>query len=37
VKPPVVVNVTDLVDGGRLGRFQLGVFVVLGACLVMDG
>ena len=34
---PREVNVTDLLDGRRLGRFQLGVFAVLGACLVMDG
>jgi MFS transporter, AAHS family, 4-hydroxybenzoate transporter len=34
---PREVNVTDLVDGGRLGRFQLGIFAVVGACLVMDG
>lgn len=34
---PRTVNVTDLVDGGRLGRFHLGAFAVLGGCLVMDG
>jgi MFS transporter, AAHS family, 4-hydroxybenzoate transporter len=34
---PRTVNVTDLVDQSRLGRFQLGTFAVLGACLVMDG
>lgn len=31
------VNVTDLVDNCRLGRFQLRVFALLGACLVLDG
>jgi AAHS family 4-hydroxybenzoate transporter-like MFS transporter len=34
---PRELNVTDLLDGGRLGRFQLGAFGVLAACLVMDG
>ncbi|MFY3743227.1 MFS transporter [Anaeromyxobacter sp. Red801] len=34
---PRTVNVTDLVDAGRLGRFHLGAFAVLGGCLVMDG
>jgi len=37
VSPPREVNVTDLVDASRLGRSQLGVFVLLGGCLVMDG
>src|SRR5512133_3400798 len=31
------VNVADVVDAPRLGRFRAGVFVLLGACLVMDG
>ncbi len=34
---PRQVNVGDIVDASRLGRFQLGLFVLLGACLVMDG
>jgi MFS transporter, AAHS family, 4-hydroxybenzoate transporter len=34
---PREVNITDLVDESRLGRFHLGVFAVLGSCLVMDG
>jgi AAHS family 4-hydroxybenzoate transporter-like MFS transporter len=34
---PRLVNVTELVDRSRLGRFQLGTFAVLGASLVMDG
>jgi AAHS family 4-hydroxybenzoate transporter-like MFS transporter len=37
VNGPPEVDVTAVVDEGRLGRFQLGVFVLLGACLMMDG
>ena len=33
----VEVDVRDVVDGSRLGRFQLGAFGLIGACLVMDG
>ena len=31
------VDVAAVVDTPRLGRFRVGVFVLLGACLVMDG
>ncbi len=31
------VDVAGVVDTARLGRFRVGVFVLLGACLVMDG
>ena len=34
---PREVNVADVVDGAPLGRFRVGVFVLLGACLVLDG
>lgn len=34
---PRPVNLTELLDERRPGRFQLTVFAVLGACLVMDG
>ena len=37
MRPPVEVNVTDLVDGRGLGRYQLWVFALLATCLVMDG
>jgi AAHS family 4-hydroxybenzoate transporter-like MFS transporter len=37
MRPTVELNVTDLVDRGGLGGFQLGAFAVLAACLVMDG
>jgi AAHS family 4-hydroxybenzoate transporter-like MFS transporter len=31
------VDVAGVVDAARLGRFRVGVFILLGACLVMDG
>jgi AAHS family 4-hydroxybenzoate transporter-like MFS transporter len=34
---PVALNVADVLDARGLGRFQLGAFALLGACLVMDG
>lgn len=34
---PREVDVADVVDAARLGPRQLGVLVLLGACLVMDG
>ena len=37
MRPPVEVNVTDLVDDRGLGRYQLWVFALLATCLVMDG
>jgi AAHS family 4-hydroxybenzoate transporter-like MFS transporter len=35
LSPPV--DVVDLVDRSRLGRFQLGMLVLCGVCLVVDG
>lgn len=34
---PRTVNVTELVERSRLGRFQVAALAVLAACLVMDG
>jgi len=31
------IDVAEVVDAGRLGRFRLGVFALLGGCLVLDG
>jgi hypothetical protein len=31
------VDVVDLVDHSRLGRFQLGLLLLCGACLVVGG
>jgi AAHS family 4-hydroxybenzoate transporter-like MFS transporter len=31
------IDVTGIVDTGRLGGFRVGIFGLLGACLVMDG
>jgi AAHS family 4-hydroxybenzoate transporter-like MFS transporter len=30
-------NVAELVDGSRLGAFQIGIFILCGLCLMMDG
>jgi AAHS family 4-hydroxybenzoate transporter-like MFS transporter len=37
MSPPRTVNVAELVERGRMGRFQVAAFAVLAACLVMDG
>jgi MFS transporter, AAHS family, 4-hydroxybenzoate transporter len=34
---PRTVNVAELIERGRLGRFQVAALSVLAACLVMDG
>jgi AAHS family 4-hydroxybenzoate transporter-like MFS transporter len=31
------INLTDLIGNSKLGRFQIGVFVLCGICLLMDG
>lgn len=31
------VNISDVVDRSKLGPFQLGVFILCGLCLIMDG
>ena len=32
-----VINITDTIDNSRVGSFQIGVFVLCGLCLIMDG
>lgn len=34
---PLALNVAEVLETRGLGRFQLGAFALLGACLVMDG
>src|SRR5580693_2773927 len=34
---PVKVNITSVIDNGRLGAFQWGLFLLCGLCLIMDG
>src|SRR5579883_2975477 len=31
------INVTELIDRSPVGRFQVGVFILCGLCLIMDG
>ena len=31
------INITDTIDNSQIGRFQVGVFVLCGLCLIMDG
>jgi AAHS family 4-hydroxybenzoate transporter-like MFS transporter len=31
------VNVTDLIDNSKVGRFQVGIFILCGVCLMLDG
>src|SRR5262245_21366802 len=31
------VDVVEIVDNSRIGRFQIGLFVLCAACLIMDG
>jgi AAHS family 4-hydroxybenzoate transporter-like MFS transporter len=32
-----VINISDTIDNSRVGSFQIGVFVLCGLCLIMDG
>lgn len=31
------VNVSDLIDGSRVSKFQIGLYILCGLCLIMDG
>ncbi len=31
------INITELIDNSRIGGFQIGVYVLCGLCLLMDG
>ncbi len=34
---PAKINITNVIDNSRVGLFQLGVFLLCGLCLIMDG
>ena len=34
---PALVNVTEVVDNSQVRGFQVGVYVLCGLCLIMDG
>ncbi|PWU11537.1 MAG: aromatic acid/H+ symport family MFS transporter [Terriglobia bacterium] len=31
------INVSDIIDNSRIGTFQIGLFILCGLCLIMDG
>ena len=33
----MTLNITEIVDESKVGKFQIGVFVLCGLCLIMDG
>jgi len=37
MESPIRVNVSDVIDRSRIGGFQLWIFILCGACLMMDG
>jgi AAHS family 4-hydroxybenzoate transporter-like MFS transporter len=37
MQPADTIDVTEAIDRSRIGRFQVGVFVLCGLCLIMDG
>ena len=37
METPAKVNISDVVDNSKLGGFQVGIFVLCGLCLIMDG
>ena len=34
---PATVNVADVIDNSRIGGFQIGLFLLCAACLILDG
>ena len=36
-KSGIVINITDTIDNSQVRSFQIGVFVLCGLCLIMDG
>src|ERR1700685_264296 len=37
METPAAVNVSEIIDNSKVGKFQLGVFILCGLCLIMDG
>jgi MFS transporter, AAHS family, 4-hydroxybenzoate transporter len=37
MNPSARINIAEVVDNSRIGGFQIGIFVLCAACLIMDG
>ena len=37
MEPPTKIDVSDLIDNATLGSFQIGICILCGLCLIMDG
>src|SRR5713101_8299225 len=37
METPNKVNVADIIDNSAVGTFQIGIFLLSGLCLIMDG
>ena len=37
MEPITKVDISDLIDRSRIGTFQVGIFILCGLCLIMDG
>ena len=37
MQTPAAVNISEVIDNSRLGPFQLGICILCGLCLIMDG
>jgi len=37
MQTPARINVSDVIDGSKIGSFQIGLYVLCGLCLIMDG
>src|SRR6516165_4559324 len=37
MEPITKVDISDLIDRSRIGTFQVGIFILCGMCLIMDG
>ena len=37
MQTPSTVNVSEIIDSSKIGAFQIGIFILCGLCLIMDG
>jgi AAHS family 4-hydroxybenzoate transporter-like MFS transporter len=37
MESPSAINVSEIIDNSQVGKFQLGIFILCGLCLIMDG
>ena len=37
METPASVNISEVIDNSRLGPFQVGICILCGLCLIMDG